>query len=80
LRRIQSKEYLKWLRKFRADPEMRDKSKYCVFHKDHDHTTDNCWTLKQKLECHIRKGRLQEYVLKDEKFGDRMERQPPRGS
>ena len=38
-----------------------DKSKYCKFHRDYGHDTNDCVTLKDKIETLIRKGRLNKY-------------------
>ena len=44
----------------------RDKNKYCRFHKDHGHYTEDCRDLKEQIEELIRKGKLQKYVKKGE--------------
>lgn len=66
---------------------MRDKRKYCRFHKDHGHNTEDCRDLKEQIEELIQKGKLQKYVKrgeanrygKKEQQGDfqRSEGQPP---
>lgn len=40
----------------------RDKLKYCGFHQDYDHTTENCIQLKIAIERLIRDGHLKEYI------------------
>ncbi|XP_021827212.1 uncharacterized protein LOC110767855 [Prunus avium] len=40
----------------------RDESKYCRYHRDHGHHTDDCYQLKEEIEALIRRGRLQQYV------------------
>ena len=35
--------------------------KYCKFHKDYGHDTNDCITLKDEIESLIRKGRLSRY-------------------
>ncbi|XP_021827603.1 uncharacterized protein LOC110768210 [Prunus avium] len=40
----------------------RDESKYCRYHRDHAHHTDDCYQLKEEIEALIRRGRLQQYV------------------
>ena len=42
------------------------KNKYCRFHKDHGHYTEDCRDLKEQIEELIRKGKLQKYVKKGE--------------
>ena len=38
---------LKWLEKMKANPNKRNRNKYCRFHKDHEHNTNECFDLKQ---------------------------------
>ncbi|XP_050259759.1 uncharacterized protein LOC126704799 [Quercus robur] len=64
--------FLKWLRPLHSSPNVRDKNKYCRFHQDHSHNTEDCRDLKEQIEELIRKGKLQKYVKKGEysKFKD----------
>ncbi|XP_030968728.1 uncharacterized protein LOC115989201 [Quercus lobata] len=64
--------YLKWPRPLHSSPNVRDKNKYCRFHKDHGHNTEDCRDLKEQIEELIRKGKLQKYVKKGKysKFRD----------
>ena len=66
LTQIKDEHYLKWLRPLHASPNVRDKNKYCRFHKDHGHNTEDCRDLKEQIEESIRKGKLQKYVKKGE--------------
>ena len=45
---------------------MRDKKKYCRFHKDHGHYTEDYRDLKEQIEELIQKGKLQRFVKKGE--------------
>ena len=45
---------------------VRDKNKYCRFHKDYGHYTEDCRDLKEQIEELIQKGKLQKYVKKGE--------------
>ena len=66
LTQIKDEHYLKWLRPLHSSPNIRDKNKYCRFHKDHDDNTEDCRDLKEQVKELIRKGRLQKYVKKNE--------------
>ena len=43
---------------------MRDKRKYCHFHKEHGHYIENYRDPKEQIEELIRKGKLQKFVKK----------------
>ena len=57
----------------KSDPTRRDDTKYCEFHKDHGHRTDDCIQLKKEIEYLIRRGHLCRYVASEE----RERAQPP---
>ena len=42
LMQIKDEHYLKWPRPLHSSPHVRDKNKYCRFHKDHGHYTEDC--------------------------------------
>ena len=50
LLQIKDEHYLKWPRPLHSSPHIRDKNKYCRFHKDHGHYTENCRDLKEQIE------------------------------
>ncbi|XP_030945657.1 uncharacterized protein LOC115970126 [Quercus lobata] len=62
LMEIRDEPSLKWLRPLHSAPSLRDKRKYCRFHKDHGHYTEDCRDLKEQIEELIRNGKLQQYV------------------
>ena len=66
LMQIKDEHYLKWPRPLHSSRHVRDKNKYCRFHKDHSHYTEDCRDLKEQIEELIRKGKLQKYVKKGE--------------
>ena len=72
LMQIKDEHYLKWPKPLHSSPNVHDKKKYCRFHRDHGHYTEDCWDLKEQIEKLIRKGKLQKYVKKGEssRFGD----------
>ena len=66
LMQIKDEHYLKWPWPLHSSPHIRDKNKYCRFHKDHAHYTKDFRDLKEQIEELIRKGKLQKYVKKGE--------------
>ncbi|XP_021802798.1 uncharacterized protein LOC110746880 [Prunus avium] len=56
-----------WVRRpppMRGDPSRRDTSKYCAFHGEHGHYTNNCNACKRHLEELVRDGHYTEFVAK----------------
>ena len=54
LMQIKNDPSLKWPEKMKGDPNKRNRNKYCRFHRDHGHDTDECFDLKQQIENLIR--------------------------
>ncbi|XP_014506292.1 uncharacterized protein LOC106766044 [Vigna radiata var. radiata] len=52
------------IRKLRS-PKNGDKGKYCQYHQNLGHTTEECVTLKDEIEALIHAGHLRKYVQKE---------------
>ena len=68
----------------KGDPNKRNQNKYCCFHRDHGHDTDECFDLKQQNENLIRQEKLRNFLrqdYKDEKLKAKVEEssRPPLG-
>ena len=50
LREVQHENFLRRPSQMRTDPAKRDNTKYCEFHKDHGHQTDDCIQLRKEIE------------------------------
>ncbi|XP_014521978.1 uncharacterized protein LOC106778519 [Vigna radiata var. radiata] len=50
----------------RPTPPGADLSKHCLYHQNSGHDTEDCVTLKDKIEELIRMGRLQQYVKRED--------------
>ena len=65
LMQIKDELSLKWPKPLSSSSRKRDLKKYCRFHKDHGHYTDECRDLKEQIEELIQRGKLQKFVKKD---------------
>ena len=68
----------------KGDPNKCNKNKYCRFHRDHRHDTNECYDLKQQIENLIRHRKFRHFVgrdHKDEKLKGKVEvsSRPPLG-
>ena len=46
----------------KSNPTARDHTKYCEFHRDYGHRTDDCMQLKREIEYLIRRGYLRRFI------------------
>ncbi|KAL0373492.1 UNVERIFIED_CONTAM: hypothetical protein Sradi_3264900 [Sesamum radiatum] len=53
-----------WPRKMKDNPKRLKSDKYCRFHRDRGHTTEECHHLKNEIEKLIQRGYLRQYVNK----------------
>ena len=67
LMQIKDNPSLKWSEKMKGDPNKCNRNKYCRFHRDHGHDTDECFDLKQQVENLIRQGKLKSFLGQDHK-------------
>ena len=65
LMQIKDDPSLKWPEKMKGDPNKRNRNKYCRFHRDYGHDTDECFDLKQQIENLIRQGKLRNFLGRD---------------
>ncbi|XP_022866144.1 uncharacterized protein LOC111385950 [Olea europaea var. sylvestris] len=79
LMEIKDSRELKWPPRLRSPLDTRDKSKYCDFHRDHGHTTEDCLALKREVEALIRRGFLSSLTMTNARE-DRGNKQPTAGT
>ena len=46
----------------KSDPATRDNTKYCEFHRDYGHRTNNCIQLRREIEYLIQRGYLRRFI------------------
>ena len=66
---IRNDPALKWPGKLLTDPDTRLREKYCRFHRDHGHNTEDCYDLKRQIEELIKQGKLQRFVERGQREG-----------
>ncbi|XP_074347250.1 uncharacterized protein LOC141686091 [Apium graveolens] len=67
--KIEKDKDFKWPKPLRGDPEKRDNSRYCRFHKDVGHDTDDCRQFKDEIEYLIRRGKFECFTKGEEAEG-----------
>ena len=65
LHEVRNEQFLRWQIQMKSDPATRDNTKYCEFHRDYGHRTDNCIHLKREIEYLIRRGYLRRFVSQE---------------
>ena len=62
LHEVRNEQFLRWQTQMKLDPATRDNTKYCEFHRDYGHRTDNCIQLKREIEYLIQRGYLRRFI------------------
>ncbi|KAK6140775.1 hypothetical protein DH2020_025494 [Rehmannia glutinosa] len=73
---IRDKDYVKWTAKMRTPINKRSRGKYCRFHHDYGHETEDCEALKNEIEDLIRRGYLGSFVADNKRSPLPKERNP----
>jgi hypothetical protein len=55
----------RWPPKMKADPFKRDLSKFCEYHADHGHLTEDCISLRREIEVFIQNGKLVRFLAQE---------------
>ncbi|RWW38820.1 hypothetical protein BHE74_00055910 [Ensete ventricosum] len=76
-RQIREMGLLKAPSPMKSHPERRDKRRYCHFHREYRHDTEECRDLQYQIEDLIRRGHLRRYVREQSSLPDN---RPPRDS
>ena len=62
LREVRNEKSLRWPSQMKSDPATRDNTRYCEFHRDYEHRTDDCIQLRKEIEYLIRRGYLRRFM------------------
>jgi hypothetical protein len=52
----------RWPPKMRSDPYKRDQNKFCEYHGDHGHSTEDCMVLRREIENFVQNGKLVRFL------------------
>ncbi|XP_074346372.1 uncharacterized protein LOC141685150 [Apium graveolens] len=71
LMEIEKDKDFKWPKPLRGDPEKRNKSRYCRYHKDVGHDTNDCRQIRDEIEYLIRRGKFGRFTKGEEAGGQK---------
>ena len=75
---MEVREQLPRPERMRTHPGKRNPNKFCLYHRDHGHDTEECIQLQDEIEELIRRGRLNRFIRRrPEGRGDRPRALPP---
>ena len=61
----------------KSDPATRDNTRYCEFHRDYGHRTDDCIQLKREIEYLIWRGYLRRFIAPENQSQNQAQSQAP---
>ena len=61
----------------KSDPTTRDNTRYCKFHRDYGHRTDDCIQIKREIEYLIRRGYLRCFISPENQPQSQAQNQAP---
>ena len=73
---LEDKDYLRRPPPLKSPPNTRNKKKYCRFHRDHDHDTEDCIQLKEEIQELINRGYLRDFVGRGGMSSGKVESKP----
>ena len=77
LREVRNEQFLRRPTQMKSDPTTRDNTRYCEFHRDYGHHTDDCIQLKREIEYLIRRGYLRRFISPENQSQNQAQNQAP---
>ena len=74
---VRNKQFLRWPTQMKSDPATRDNTKYCEFHRDYRHRTNDFIQLKREIEYLIRRGYLRRFIAPENRSQNQAQNQAP---
>ncbi|XP_057975281.1 uncharacterized protein LOC131162692 [Malania oleifera] len=79
LMHIRNKNYVSWPKPMWTPSYKRNMLKFCKFHRDHKHDTEECIQVKNEIEALIKRGYLSRFIKKEDRQGEPREQIGPNG-
>ncbi|KAL0324744.1 UNVERIFIED_CONTAM: hypothetical protein Scaly_2441500 [Sesamum calycinum] len=67
---VEKANLLQWSQRTRDTPTKKNSKKYCRFHRDKGHDTEDSYQLKNEIERLVRQGYFKEYILRESRAND----------
>ncbi|XP_057969571.1 uncharacterized protein LOC131158730 [Malania oleifera] len=77
LMQIRKKNYVSWPELMRTYLHKRNMSKFCQFHRDHRHDTEECIQLKKEIKALMKRGYLSRFIKKEDPQREPREQRRP---
>ena len=77
LREVLNEQFLRWPTQMKSNPTTRDNTRYCEFHRDYGHRTDDCIQLKKEIEYLIQRGYLRCFIAPENQAQNQAPAQQP---
>ena len=77
LREVRNEKFLWWPTQMKSDPATRDNTRYCEFHRDYGHRTDDYIQLKREIEYLIQRGYLRRFIGPENQSQNQAQNQAP---
>ena len=77
LHEVRNEQFLRWPTQMKSDPATRDNTRYCEFHRDYGHRTDDCITLKREIEYLKWRGYLRRFIAPENRSQNQAQNQAP---
>ena len=78
LEKVKNESFFKWPNKLVGNPEKRNSNLYCQYHRDHDHTTEDCRSLWDHLNQLVREDKLKQLLNHSSDLGGKTTSRPVR--
>jgi hypothetical protein len=60
----------RWPPRMRTPPEKHNNQKFCEYHNDHGHQTEDCMVLRKEIELLIQNGKLVKFVASEKRSNE----------